>query len=158
MGKGPLEPAAKRAKVQDAAGPSSGSGGGGPAAMEAEEEQRRDPWKQPCAEAFRFHLVESCTEQELQAEIARGGHEFDAEFFHQHFGDEEIVKGYRGLEVHLWFSASTYHAWVDVSFKQKKMGADQIVKVRRARAPAHARRAWRSADRLAASPAAVTRS
>jgi hypothetical protein len=55
--------------------------------------------------------------------------EFEGEFFHQHFGDDEVIRGYKGLAVTLWVSAATAHVWLEIQFAQKKLGADKLVKV-----------------------------
>lgn len=65
----------------------------------------------------------------MKKEIDEQGLDFKGEFFHQHFGEGEQIKGYKNLEVNVWMSAQTYHTWLDIKFKQKKMGADKIEKV-----------------------------
>jgi len=69
----------------------------------------------------------------MEAEIAAGGIEFDAEFFHQHFGQDEdgetLIKGYKDLRINLWISAQTYQTWLDIQYSKKKMGADKLEKV-----------------------------
>jgi len=71
--------------------------------------------------------------KEMEAEIAAGGIEFDAEFFHQHFGQDEEgetqIKGYKDLRINLWIHAQTFHTWLDVQYSKKKMGADKLEKV-----------------------------
>ncbi len=57
------------------------------------------------------HLVEAITADELAEEIEEGGDVFSTEYFHQVFGEEERITGYKGLAVHIWLSARTYHAW-----------------------------------------------
>ena len=88
-----------------------------------------DVWTHACQDAIHFRLVESTTAEGLKKEIAAGGIEFQAEFFHQHFGDDEVLKGYKNLEVNVWMSAQTYVTWLEVKFTQKKLGADKIEKV-----------------------------
>lgn len=102
--------------------------------MEPPEKKQRadteaDPWVHPCEECITFRLVRSATAEELETEISKGGIEFDGEFFHQHFGEDEAIKGYKNLQVNVWMSAQTYHTWLDVKFTQKKLGADKIEKV-----------------------------
>lgn len=104
-----------------------------------------NPWRHACADVVSFHLLESVTEAGLAEEMKRGGTEVQGEFFHQHFGEEEQISGYKGLKVKLWMSVRTYHVWVEISHTARKQGFDQIVQVRRARAsgavPRHAARA-----------------
>jgi hypothetical protein len=95
----------------------------------AEAEDRNDPFLHACADVVRFRLVESVQASTMEEEIAEGGIEFDGEFFHQIFGESESIKGFKNLEVNLWFSAQTYHAWVEIKYTQKKLGADKIEKV-----------------------------
>ena len=66
---------------------------------------------------------------EIEAEIDAGGIEFDAEYFHQLFGDDEVIKGYKDLCVNVWMSVQTYHTWLEIRYSKKKMGADKIEKV-----------------------------
>jgi hypothetical protein len=67
--------------------------------------------------------------REIEAEIDAGGIEFDAEYFHQLFGDDEVIKGYKDLRVNVWMSVQTYHTWLEIKYSKKKMGADKIEKV-----------------------------
>eukprot|EP00967_Tisochrysis_lutea_P099167 scaffold147123_cov19-Tisochrysis_lutea.AAC.5 len=68
----------------------------------------------------------------MEEEIAAGGIEFDAEFFHQHFGQDDEgetqIKGYKDLRINLWMSAQTYHTWLDIQYSQRKKGADKLEK------------------------------
>jgi hypothetical protein len=79
-------------------------------------------------------LIESMNAEEMESEIALGGIEFDAEFFHQHFGQDDEgetrIKGYKDLSMNLWIHAQTYHMWLDIQYSKKKMGADKLEKVR----------------------------
>lgn len=74
-------------------------------------------------DAVTFRMVESVERSALSAEITAGGKPFKGEFMHQHFGEDEEIKGYMGLQVDIWFSAQTYHAWIDIRFKAKRYGA-----------------------------------
>jgi hypothetical protein len=68
---------------------------------------------------LRFRLVESHEPEQLAKEIDAGGKEFQLDFFHQVFGIAEKIRGYTDLSVDIWFSARTYHAWVDVRYTHK---------------------------------------
>lgn len=47
----------------------------------------------------------------------------------QLFGDNEVIQGYRDLAIKVWVSARTYHAWIEIKFKEKTKGADKLQKV-----------------------------
>ena len=98
-------PAAKRPKTVP-------SGSTGPPACSAPD-------------VIKFHLCEAKEAGKLQEEIARGGLEFDGEFFHQHFGEEELIQGFTGLHIDIWLSAQSCHTWIDVQCSSKKPGADR---------------------------------
>lgn len=74
-------------------------------------------------DAVTFHMLETLEAGALAAEIAAGGKLFKGEFLHQHFGDDEEIKGYMGLQIDIWVSAQTYHLWIDIRFKSKRYGA-----------------------------------
>lgn len=82
-----------------------------------------------CEDAVGFRLLHSADAESLSKEIEAGGTEFSGEFFHQHFGEEEEITGYDGLEVTLWISAQTFHAWLEIKFKARRPGATKIDKV-----------------------------
>ncbi|KAJ9534338.1 hypothetical protein QJQ45_016034 [Haematococcus lacustris] len=100
-----------------------------------DEDSAPDAYVHQCQDVIRFRLVEGGTPADMAAEISQGGVEFDGEFFHQHFGDEENIKGYKHLSIDIWISAQTYHTWIDIKYKQKKLGADKIDKVLRKHFP-----------------------
>jgi histone acetyltransferase 1 len=81
------------------------------------------------ADVVTFHALASTSNAALVEEIAAGGVEFEGEFFHQHFGDEEQIKGYEGLQVHIWFSAHTFHCWIEAKWTKRKPGADKLAQI-----------------------------
>lgn len=80
-------------------------------------------------EAVTFRVVCSRTSDALEAEIAAGGKTFKAEFLHQHFGEDEEIKGYIGLKINIWVHAQTYHTWVDIKYARKRPGADKLDRI-----------------------------
>mmetsp|Transcript_23975 Transcript_23975/g.52458 ORF Transcript_23975/g.52458 Transcript_23975/m.52458 type:complete len:574 (-) Transcript_23975:376-2097(-) len=88
------------------------------------------------AEVIQFHMLESTTKEQLEQEIERGGIEFNGEFFHQHFGEEEKIKGYLDLQIDVWFSGHTYHTWIDMKWAKKKPGADKLAAIFKEHFPA----------------------
>jgi len=70
-------PQAKRARLDEAA----------PSASE---------WDHDCQAVITFRLIEALADAAaIEEEVALGGIPFPAEFFHQHFGEEERIKGYK---------------------------------------------------------------
>ncbi|GIL67145.1 hypothetical protein Vafri_20587 [Volvox africanus] len=73
-----------------------------------------------------FRAVSSATADAITAEIAAGGKAVHVDFLHQHFGDSEQIRGYRGLKITIWIHVRTYHTWVDIQFAGKRPGADKL--------------------------------
>ncbi len=74
-----------------------------------------DQFVSSAQEVVKFRMLLSTSRDAILSEIeAGGGTTFDGEFFHQHFGEEETIKGYSGLEIDVWFSAHTFHAHIDI--------------------------------------------
>lgn len=77
-------------------------------------------------EAVTFRAVACRDGAALEAEIQSGGRQFSVEFMHQHFGDDETIRGYSGLRITIWVHVQTYHAWVDIRYASKRPGADKL--------------------------------
>lgn len=77
-------------------------------------------------EAVTFRAVACRHAAALEAEIESGGRQFSVEFMHQHFGDDETIRGYSGLRITIWVHVQTYHAWVDIRYAGKRPGADKL--------------------------------
>ncbi|GLI63534.1 hypothetical protein VaNZ11_006522 [Volvox africanus] len=73
-----------------------------------------------------FRAVSGATADAITAEIAAGGKAVHVDFLHQHFGDSEQIRGYRGLKITIWIHVRTYHTWVDIQFAGKRPGADKL--------------------------------
>lgn len=80
----------------------------------------------PACEVTAFHLVHATEPATLNAEIDAGGDDFEAEFFHQHFGQDEEIKGYENPEIDIWLHSNSYVAWVDARFDAKARKADDL--------------------------------
>ncbi|KAG1669886.1 hypothetical protein FOA52_002412 [Chlamydomonas sp. UWO 241] len=76
-----------------------------------------------------FHGLVSTSAEALAEEMNAGGVEFRGEFFNQHFGNDETIKGFEGLSIKIWFSLRTFHAWLDISWKKRRPGADKVTAV-----------------------------
>lgn len=83
----------------------------------------------PAAEAFTFRLLEGHDRDTLLSEMDAGGMTFSGEFFHQHFGEHEIISGFQGLRVDVWISLRTYHVWIDARWRKRRPGADKVVDI-----------------------------
>lgn len=80
-------------------------------------------------EAVSFRAVSCRTAETLEQEIAAGGKAFKAEFLHQHFGEDEQIKGYQGLQINIWLHIQTYHTWVDIKYTRRRPGSDKLDKL-----------------------------
>jgi hypothetical protein len=63
------------------------------------------------ADVFTWHLLGQNSREGLEKEIEEGGQVFECEFYHQVFGEEEEIQGYKGLTVNIYLHERTYHAW-----------------------------------------------
>lgn len=73
-------------------------------------------------QAITFHLVESAAELENEEDKC-----FNPEFTHQQFGDTQQIKGYKGLEVHLWMCAKDFRTYMDVRYEKKHLKPEHDV-------------------------------
>jgi hypothetical protein len=72
--------------------------------------ENEDEYKCPAAQAVRWHLLESVEASAAEKELSAGGMPFNCEYYHQVFGEEEEISGYKNLGVDIYLSAKTYHA------------------------------------------------
>eukprot|EP00878_Enallax_costatus_P032718 GHUV01035978.1.p1 GENE.GHUV01035978.1~~GHUV01035978.1.p1 ORF type:complete len:242 (+),score=25.95 GHUV01035978.1:102-827(+) len=81
----------------------------------------------PAQDTVTFHLLLATTAEQLQRQMASGGMPFKCEFYNQVFGESEEINGYKGLQVHIWFAANSYHCWVNIQYESKRPGADDVL-------------------------------
>jgi GNAT superfamily N-acetyltransferase len=67
----------------------------------------------PAAEAFSWHLLTAPPGPQLDAEIFKGGREFECEFYHQLVGDDEELVGYFEPRCKIWLHAQCGATWLD---------------------------------------------
>ena len=72
--------------------------------------EKEDEYKCPAAQAVRWHLVESVEKGATEKELSAGGMPFSCEYYHQVFGEDEEINGYKSLRVDIHLSAKTYDA------------------------------------------------
>lgn len=113
------QPGPKRVKLN--AGP--------PQAAAAAEPPKRPNYLCSAHDAVTLRLVYASRPDELEREISAGGTAFKAEFLHQHFGDDEVIKGFNDLRITVWFHAQTYVAWVQIAYGSRRPGADKLASI-----------------------------
>ncbi len=61
--------------------------------------------------AVTWHVVQGMSKDEIEQEIDAGGSQFTCEYYHQCFGEDEEILGYKDLSIDIWLSAKSYIAW-----------------------------------------------
>lgn len=80
-------------------------------------------------EAVVFRIIEPGTGKDLQDVLAEGGQAFTPEYFHQVFGEEEEIKGYKDLAIDVWMCGATFHTWIDIQYEKQHKQADDLHKL-----------------------------
>jgi hypothetical protein len=91
-----------------------------PAALRAKAGQSAPEVAPSCKalDVIDFRLVEG------PEDVEKPG--FAPTFAHQHFGDDEVISGYRGLRVSHYYSAGSLQLFTRISFAEKQPGAVDV--------------------------------
>lgn len=77
----------------------------------------------PAAKAITFHLVSKrpgSTEETTTFD-------FDPEFCHQHFGEEEQIEGYMSPTVDIWVDGHSLNTWIGFKYENKLKNAQDVM-------------------------------
>ena len=83
-------------------------------------------WVQPAEDVLRIYFVHDPDDVLDEAKFAWEDRGFVPEFTHQLFGQDEKVKGYKGLQIKVALHSFTLHAYVKIAYEQKRPGADDV--------------------------------